>query len=128
MKLFLRIVVVYMGIIGLVSLLYPQAGASNLGHALNSFELFIARSLGALLITIAIINWLLSTAPPAIVRGLLWGNLFMNTVLAVIDIIALSGHVIDASAWSGISVRVLLCFGSLYYIFIARHRNTKEQV
>lgn len=111
MKLFIRLAALYFVIIGLASLLAPQAASS---HPLSAFDIFVARSLGAALATIGMMNWSLGAKLNQRLRGPLTANLFANASLACIDIYAVHQKIIANSSWFGIGIHALLCAGFIY--------------
>jgi hypothetical protein len=112
---FLKIQAIYLGAIGALSLLIPQAAGGQLG-GLTAFDVFVARSLGAVLVTVAALNWVASSSPRPVLRAALWANLFMNVTLAVIDTIATVNATISTSSWTGISFHALFSSGILLYL------------
>jgi hypothetical protein len=115
MKLFVRITAVYLGLIGLASLCDPAA-SSQLGHTLSMFDVFMARSLGAALVTVALIDWSASSRLRSLGSGLLWANLFMNTALAAIDIGAIAHKTIGSGAWFGVGMHCVFIAGLVYWL------------
>jgi len=130
--LFLKIQAIYLGTIGAASLLIPQAAGSQLG-GLTAFDVFVARSLGAVLITVAALNWAASSSPGPVLRSALWANVFMNVTLGVIDTTATVTATISTSSWTGISFHALFTIGLLLYLLrsprvgAARRVNTRGQ-
>ena len=112
---FLKIQAIYLGAIGALSLLIPQAAGGQLG-GLTAFDVFVARSLGAVLVTVAALNWVASSSPGPVVRKALWANVFMNVTLGVIDTIATANATISTSSWTGISFHALFTIGLLVYL------------
>jgi hypothetical protein len=113
--LFLRIQAIYLGAIGALSLLIPQAAGGQLG-GLTAFDVFVARSLGAVLVTVAALNWVASSAPGPVLRSALWANVFMNVTLGLIDTIATANATISSSSWTGISFHALFTIGLLLHL------------
>lgn len=127
MKLFVRIAAAYFAVIGLASLLAPQSASGQIGHALSAFDVFVARSLGAAIVAVAMANWSLSSRLSRSTVGLLWANLFMNTSLADIDIVAVTHKTIGQNSWTGISIHGLLAAGFVYFIYQTYTiKNVKE--
>ncbi len=100
--------------IGLASLLAPQAASS---HSLSAFDVFVARSLGAVLTAIGMINWSFSPKLHQSRRGLLGANIFANASLATIDVYTVHQGVIGSSSWFGICMHILLCTGFALCLF-----------
>jgi hypothetical protein len=113
---FLKIVAIWLGLNGAISILLPQVAAAGLGQTLNAFDLFAAQTVGVLLLTLAIMNWVVSVANSPSLRGALWGNLFMNIALGSIDSLNLLNGTIAAAGFFGISIHVLVIVGLVYYL------------
>jgi hypothetical protein len=113
---FLKIVAIWLGLNGAMSILLPQVAAAGLGQTLNAFDLFAAQTVGVLLLTLAIMNWVVSIANSPSLRGALWGNLFMNIALGSIDSLNLLNGTIAAGSVFGISIHVLVIVGLVYYL------------
>jgi hypothetical protein len=126
MKLFIRFAAVYFIAIGLISLAAPQAGSGQMGQTLSAFDIFVARSLGAAIMTVGLINWSLSSRQSHSTTGLLWANLFMNASLATIDVYAVLQKTIGASSWFGISMHALLIIGCVYFLYQTYPKNRKD--
>jgi hypothetical protein len=117
--LFLKVQAVYLGAIGALSLLIPQAAGGQLGH-LTPFDIFVARSLGAVLVTVAALTWVASSSPGPVLRSALWANVFMNVTLGVIDTIATANATISTSSWTGISIHAVFTTGLVFYLLRGR--------
>jgi hypothetical protein len=91
----LKIAAIYLGVLAAASLLIPQAASSGLGHPLTSFDVFAARTIGALLLTVAILNWSASTSTVTSPFGVTFANIVMNAVLGTIDAINIIGGTIE---------------------------------
>lgn len=113
----MRFAAVYFVIIGMASLLAPQAAAGHMGHPLSAFDVFVARSLGVAITTVGLTNWSFSTKLDSAMRGLCAANVFANVSLACIDISAVHQGAVASSAWFGISMHVLLGVGFAYCLF-----------
>ncbi|HEX4225177.1 MAG TPA: hypothetical protein VHZ97_22630 [Pseudonocardiaceae bacterium] len=111
----LKVAGLYFGALGAASLLVPTMAAASLGQVMTPFDVFTARTIGAILLAVAIMNWSASRQSPAAPRGVLLGNIFLNAALAVVDIVGVAGGTIGAGSWSGIAIHLLLLSGFLYY-------------
>jgi hypothetical protein len=118
----LKISAIHLGALGAASLLIPQAASSGLGRPLTSFDVFAARTIGATLLTVAILNWSASTraVTPA---GAMFANVFMNAVLGTIDAINIVGGTIGASGWSGVAIHAALMSAFGVYLLRAMRRR-----
>ena len=77
-RIFMRVLAVYYALaLGVVWLAAPRSG---LGHDHTANALFAARVLGADLVIIGIMNWLISSQPMALVRKAMWANVLMNLI------------------------------------------------
>jgi hypothetical protein len=121
LSLFMKLVAGYLVVIGAVSLLMPQAASGGLGQALTAFDLFVARTLGAILITLGLMNWSVSNLIPRPPDGVLWANIFMNVTLGVIDTANILDGTIGPSSWSGIGFHVV--FTALFVLYLTRARG-----
>jgi hypothetical protein len=110
LSLFMKLVAGYLVLIGAVSLLIPQAASGGMGNELSSFDIFVARTLGAALITLGIIDWSISN--PAV----LWANVFMNVTLAIVDTLNILAGTIGPSNWTGIGFHLAFTAGFLFYL------------
>ncbi|MEW9533109.1 hypothetical protein [Microbispora sp. NPDC049125] len=118
----LRIVAIYLGALGAASLLVPQAASSGLGHALTPFDIFAARTIGATLLTIAILNW--SASMSALIPvGVVLANVFMNAVLGTVDATNIIGGTIGAGSWSGVAIHAALVLAFSLCLFRAMRRH-----
>lgn len=116
---FLKLQAMYIGLIGALSLLIPQAAGSQLGH-LTAFDVFVARSLGTVLVTVAALTWVAGSAPRPLLRAALWATLFMNFTLGVMDTRATADATISTSSWTGIALHGLFTIGTLFYLVRSR--------
>jgi len=112
---FLKMAAVWLGINGAISILIPQVAADGLGQTLNAFDLFAVHTVGVLLLTLAIMNWVVSAATSVSVRGAIWANLFMNIALGGVDILSMLNGTI-AAGWFGISIHALIVVGLVYFL------------
>jgi len=116
-RTFMTIVAVETALIGLISLLVPEAASESLGTKLSTFDIFSARTIGAILVAMAIVNWSVRNEPMAkSLRGILWANVFMNGTLAFIDTLAIVHKIIGAGTWTGIGIHMVLISGFLYFL------------
>jgi hypothetical protein len=100
----LRVAALYLGVLGAASLFIPRAASSGLGRTMTGFDVFAARTIGAILLTVAILNWSTSRNPSA---GVVLANLFMNAALATVDITNIVGGTIGASSWTGVIIHLI---------------------
>ncbi|MEV4820943.1 hypothetical protein [Micromonospora sp. NPDC049274] len=115
----LRITAIYLGVLGAAALLVPQAAASGLGQPLTPFDVFATRTIGAILLTVAILNWSASVstrAPAAVVLA----NVFLNAALGVVNAIAIVDGTISAGSWSGVAIHAALILAFALCHFLRR--------
>ena len=111
---FLTIAAVEASLFGAIALVIPGAAA---GVSLTPYDVFLARSIGTLLLTVGIITWSVRReAASNALRGILSANVFMHALLASIDITNTLGGTLGPSAWFGISVHVAFIAGFTYYL------------
>ncbi|MFG1653575.1 hypothetical protein ACGFIE_26940 [Micromonospora sp. NPDC049275] len=115
----LRITAIYLGVLGTAALLVPQAAASGLGQPLTPFDVFATRTIGAILLTVAILNWSASasTRAPA---GAVLANVFLNAALGVVNAIAIVDGTIGAGGWSGVAIHAALVLAFSLCHFLRR--------
>ena len=109
--LLLKISAIYLGILGALALLAPDVASAGLGHAMTPFELFATRTIGATLITIAIMNWSASSTTLRPPTGTMLANVFLNATLGAVDIVNIANGTIPAD-WTGSIIHAVLltCF------------------
>jgi hypothetical protein len=121
----LKIAGLYFGALGAASLFVPAIAATSLGQTMTPFDVFAARTIGAILLAVAIMDFAAGRRPANTVRGVLLGNIFLNAALAVVDIVAISGGTIGAGGWSGIAIHLLLLAGFLYSAAVGRFGSVR---
>jgi hypothetical protein len=114
----------YLCLIGAASLFLPQSASSGLGQELSAFDLFVARTLGIVLMSIGFIDWSVSDLEPRLLTGVIWANVFLNVALGVLDSSSLVTGTIGGSSWSGISFHVILT--GLFLAYLVRSHNGRR--
>jgi hypothetical protein len=104
-RLVLRISAVYFGLLGVASLAVPKAAASGLDQPMTSFDVFTARTIGAILLAFAVATW---SASARASTGILAANVLLNASLAAVDIGAIAGGTIGATSWTGVAAHLVL--------------------
>jgi len=118
LQTFLKIAAVEASLFGAIALSIPEASA---GVPLTSYDVFLGRSIGGLLLTLGIINWSVRKEGASnALRGILWANAFMHTTLASIDVTNTVRGTLGASAWFGIAVHAVFLAGFSYYLIRMR--------
>ncbi len=120
----LKLSAIYLAAIGILSLLVPRVAAAGLGQPMTAFDVFAARTVGAILITVALLNWSTSSQAPESLRGALLANIFMNTALGTIGIVNIVNGTIGAANWSGVTIHAVLLASFLFYLVRGRRFAT----
>jgi hypothetical protein len=103
-RVLLTLSALYLTVIGALSLLVPASASSGLGHDMTLFDLFATRTVGAILLTVAITNWWASLPRAGGRTGVLVATLFLNSALAVVDVASIRSGTIPADSWTGVAV------------------------
>ncbi len=115
---FLAISAILALLFGLGFLLFPQASVTAFGMEATPGVLSFARALGSILVGLGILNWMArNDRMSASLRAILWGNFIIQAILSVLNIFDITSGVVNASAWFGEVVHVLLAIGFLYYLY-----------
>ena len=117
LSLFLKLLAAYLGLLGAAALLLPQTATGQLGQPMAPFDVFASRTVGVVLLTVAVLDWVLSSAGRPVPRGALLANLLMNTALGVIDTFAIAGRTIGASSSVGIAFHAVFTICLCFYLF-----------
>jgi hypothetical protein len=80
---------------------------------MTPFDLFATRTIGVLLLTIAITNWSASLRGAGVRTGVLLATLFLNGALAVVDIASIRAGTIPVDSWTGVAVHGVFIAGFL---------------
>jgi hypothetical protein len=116
-RIFMRVLAVYYALaLGAVWLAAPRSG---LGHDHSANALFVARVLGADLVIIGIMNWLISSQPTGLVRKALWANVLMNLVPVVLGTVNTLNGSFGASGWVGVAAHAIPLVAILFYLTAA---------
>lgn len=109
----LSITAVFWVVAGLVGLLLPAQYMSSFGLAAPAEAIIAVRDGAVVLIGLGIMDWLVRDARGSILRGILWGNIFILVADAAINIgemvvgIAPSGPWVASFALTAVLVLVL---------------------
>jgi hypothetical protein len=68
---------------------------------------FVARVLGADLVIIGIMNWLISSQPAGLVRKAMWANVLMNVIPVVLGTVNVLNGSFGASGWVGVGAHAI---------------------
>ena len=102
---------------------HPTGCFRQHGQPLSAFDIFVARTLGAILVTLGIIDWSVSNLDQKALQGVLWANVFMNVTLGAIDTANILDGTIGPANWSGIGFHVL--FTTLFLVYLLRSRDAR---
>jgi hypothetical protein len=112
--MFMKVLAVYYALaLGAVWLIGPRTG---LDHHDSAHAVFVARALGTDLIVVAIINWLVSSQPAGLVRGVLWANVPLNLVPVIMGIVYVLDGSFGSSGWTGVGAHAIPLLFILYYL------------
>jgi hypothetical protein len=116
-RIFMRVLAVYYALaLGAVWLAAPRSG---LGHDHGADAVFVARALGADLVIIGIMNWLISSQSAALVRKALWANVLMNVIPVVLGTVNVLNGDFGASGWVGVGAHAIPLAALLAYLTAA---------
>lgn len=91
-------------VLGAVWLIAPQTG---LGEHTDARALLVARALGTDLVTIGIMNWIISRRDDASARPFLLPNILMHVVPAAIIITLIADGTFSGADWLGAGLHVV---------------------
>lgn len=115
---FMRVLALYYALpLGAVWLIAP---ASGLGDSPDAYSEFVARVLGAYLVTIGAMNWIISSQSTDLIRKALWINIVMNLVPPTISITNILRGEFDAMSWIGVAAHVIPIIVLICYLQVIR--------
>jgi hypothetical protein len=120
MRLTLTMTVTAIGslIFGMVFLLFPNSILNLYGTSLESNNLWIARSLGALILGFAVINWLGRKVESGIaLRAIIMSDFIVSVIGLIITILNLFGGPSNWMVWSSAVMYLLLAIGYGDFVF-----------
>lgn len=113
-RILMRVLAVYYVLaLGAVWLVAPRSG---LGHDYSANAVFVARALGADLVIIGIMNWLVSSQPAGLVRKAMWANVLMNVVPVVLGTVNVLNGSFGGSGWVGVGAHAIPLAALLFYL------------
>lgn len=95
-------------IFGLGLALAPAQMLSGFGLGTPTEGLIVSRDVGVTLIGLGLINWLARDAVGAPLRGLLWGNIFIQVAETVVNGWEIAAGQLPASAAPGLVIHIAL--------------------
>lgn len=105
---------------GLIYTLLPAQAAKMFGMpAVTTSVLFFFRTAGALMLSYAVLNWLVRPYVEnhyEALRGVLWGNLVAHIFQGAFDGYASISGTINPWGYSGVAVHVVMIGGLVYFL------------
>ncbi len=118
---FLTIAALIAILFGLGMLFMPEEFLGMWGLTLSSGGIFLGRSVGALLLSLGVINWIVRNAPDSVaLHAILYGNLAVHLLTGTLDLFATTSGVINVQGWGAVSLHVVLGAGFAYYLFVRK--------
>jgi hypothetical protein len=119
LKTLLVINAILLGLLGLASLLAPEASATPYGLTLDPLSKHLNQTLGAFFLGLAVLSWMSRnvTAPDAI-RAILLAFFISYSIAMIIAIIDILSGLGNALGWSSVAIYLLLLLGFGYYLFV----------
>jgi hypothetical protein len=116
-RLFMRALAVYYALaLGAVWLIAPRSG---LGHDHSVYAVFGARALGADLVVVGIMNWLISAESTRLVRRALWANALLNLAPVIMGAIYVLDGSFTSTGWVGVGAHAIPLIGILFCLAFA---------
>jgi hypothetical protein len=107
-SLALQIGAVLAFIFGAALALLPDQMLAGFGLGTPKEALVVSRDVGVTLIGLGIINWLARNATGDALRGLLWGNIFIQVAETVVNGWEVAAGILPGSAAGGLVIHVAL--------------------
>lgn len=117
MKVFLTIAAIAALGFGLGLLLMPDQFLTNNGIDVNDASVLFARSVGCVLLGLAVINWFARRdVNSPVTRGVVYGNILLHALATVVDSMGANQGVITKMPWFGVGVHVFFIVGFLFFL------------
>ena len=107
-RLALQIGAVLAFLFGAALALAPTQMLSGFGLGAPTEAQILSRDVGVTLIGLGIINWLARDATGSALRGLLWGNIFIQVAETVVNGWEVAAGILPSSAAGGLIVHIAL--------------------
>lgn len=105
-------------IFGLGMIISPNQAMEMNGITLNEGGIMVARTLGALLFCLGVINVMVRQAEvSSALQAILYGNLAVHVLSLVLDIMAVTSGVVNTNGWGSVVLHVVLGGGFAYFLF-----------
>ena len=112
-SVFLKLLTVWLGLLGIVWVVNPKAG---LHESVGVHGVFVARLVGAYQIVIGIMNWLVSAQNHTLIQHFLWVDLLMNVIPITLIMVNILSHKFAKSEIAGIVAHALPVIGLVVYL------------
>ena len=119
LRTFLTISALVALVYGLGLILVPASLATLYGIGTGASEMLFARSFGAQLLALGVIQWLTKDLTGASVRPIIIGGLIANGIGTIVALMGTLGGVMNALGWSAVVIYLLLGLGFAYFQFMA---------
>lgn len=105
-------------VVGLGMLILPEQVFDIAAISLDEGSKSVARSLGALIVAVSLINWIARKVEDSLaLRAILYGNLALHLLTMVADILAITTGAISEMGWVSVAVHAVLGAGFAYFAF-----------
>lgn len=117
--MFLVIVAIIHGLLGLIALLAPGLATGMFGITVDTVGTTLIRLLGATLLGTAAIFWFARTLIAAdVLKAVLIGGFVISGLSLIIAVFALTNGIIGPRGWIGVAGRSVLTLGFGYFAFV----------
>lgn len=121
---FLSIAAVIGIVFGIGMLIVPEQVFELYAIPSSEGSKVIARSLGALIFSVGIMNWIARGVEDSVaLRAILYGNLAIHLLTLVTDLLALTSGAMSAQGWGLVILHTLLGGGFAYFVFAKPTRS-----
>ena len=104
--------------IGLVMLISPSLVMEMNGMSLDDSGIMVARTFGALLFCLGLINVMARHAEDSsALQAILYGNLAVQVLSIVLDLMAITSGVVNTNTWGSVVLHLMLGAGFAYFLF-----------
>ena len=119
LKTILVINAILLGLIGLTSLLAPEASATPYGLTLDPVSKHLNQILGAFFLGLAVLSWMSRKVTDSnALRAILLAFFISYSIAMIIGVIDILSAVGNAVGWSSVALYLLLLLGFGYYLFV----------
>ncbi|MBI2020568.1 hypothetical protein HYS94_04070 [Candidatus Daviesbacteria bacterium] len=116
LKTFLTIASASAIVFGVPLIFFPQMMAANFGISLDSSGEVFAKTAGAMLVTLGLINWLARNwKDTKALKDLLLADILVQLLTLVIDFMSINSGAMNQMGWIGVILHIVLAAGLLYF-------------